>query len=119
MAEDVNPELTLAGVPKQKPGPKPKSPAVELQAISDNLTAPTLKVVEEIEVEVTEAEPTIGRIVEYTTHSDTVRPAIITRIHGHQVVDLTVFNSEGAVPAVLVEKKAFDGESGVWSWPKR
>lgn len=44
----------------------------------------------------------LGAQVFYMTTSGTPRPAIITRVHDGKTVDLTVFNSQGAVPATGV-----------------
>lgn len=68
----------------------------------------------------------LGRMVRYVTASETVRPAVVTRINnggaeGAGSVDLTVFNSEGAVPVVNVEHFEYDPEvamSNTWHWPE-
>jgi hypothetical protein len=65
-------------------------------------------------------EPAIGRIVQYVTRSGTIRPAIITAVSKF-AVDLTVFNSTGAVP---INGATFDAETpgdkpGTVFWPER
>ena len=57
----------------------------------------------------------VGRIVHYVTAQGTIRPAIITKL-GDEAVDLTVFNSQGAVPVTDV---VFDGDQseGTYHWP--
>lgn len=65
-------------------------------------------------------EPTIGRIVHYVTSAGTIRPAIITLV-SEETVDLTVFNSQGAV---AVDTVSFDNElpgetPGTAFWPER
>ena len=61
-------------------------------------------------------EPSIGRIVNYVTSRETIRPAIVTAVHGG-VVDLTVFNSLGASPATEVQADPDDLLPHTWHWP--
>lgn len=74
----------------------------------------------EAKVEVEEL-PTLalGRVVYYVTGSGTVRPAVITQINDEETgdVDLTVFNSQGAVPAVGAVHST-DLEPGTYYWPE-
>lgn len=79
----------------KKPGPKPKDPAPIEEAVAEAVApAPS--------------GPTaaLGRVVMYVTASETIRPAIITKLHEDGAVDLTVFNSTGAVPAERVFEDA-------------
>lgn len=87
--------------PKPKPAPK----------VEESKDAP--------EPEVAKApEPDLGRIVRYITPQGTVRPAIITAV-SDELIDLTVFNSQGAAPATRVAYDE-DGEiPGTYHWPKR
>jgi hypothetical protein len=62
-------------------------------------------------------EPSLGRMVRYVTVSNTVRPAVITRVHEDDVVDVTVFNSLGAQPVERVAPGSED-ESGTYHWPE-
>ncbi len=62
-------------------------------------------------------EPSIGRMVRYVTVSQTIRPAVITRVHEDDVVDLTVFNSLGAQPVESVTPGSED-EIGTYHWPE-
>lgn len=68
----------------------------------------------------------LGRMVRYVTASETVRPAVVTRINnggaeGAGSVDLTVFNSLGAQPVSDVEHMEYDPEVAMpntWHWPE-
>jgi hypothetical protein len=64
-------------------------------------------------------EPGIGRIVHYVTASGSIRPAIISRV-SDDAVDVTVFNSTGAVPVSEVPfDPEFPGETpGTVFWPE-
>lgn len=59
--------------------------------------------------------PALGRVVIYVTAQGTERPAIITRVDD-ELVDLTVFNSSGAVAVVDVALDP-DKSEGTYSWP--
>jgi hypothetical protein len=62
----------------------------------------------------------LGRMVRYVTASETVRPAVVTRIDGDRV-DLTVFNSQGAVPVAGVKQAEYDPEvplENTYHWPE-
>lgn len=83
---------------------------------------PAVKVAEKPVAEISKPEPvaqvpSISRIVLYTTGQGTVRPAIITGLLEDGDVQLTVFNSEGAVPT----EASFSEESiaGCWNWPAK
>lgn len=98
-------EAETKAAPKSAAKPKPVEKVVEPPKFDDE------------PVVITQV-PSIGRIVFYTTAQGTERPAIITRVVDDEEVDLTVFNSDGAVPvknALLDEP----GEPGSWSWPQR
>lgn len=68
--------------------------------------------------------PTIGRIVWYQAHGSPngehksePRPAIISKVHADDVVDLTVFNPSG----LFFNRCTYDaaGGPGTWRWPER
>jgi len=66
-------------------------------------------------------EPDMGRMVRYVTASETVRPAVISRVNEDGSVDLTVFNSLGAQPVTNVEHCEFDPEvvlANTYHWPE-
>lgn len=65
----------------------------------------------------------LGRMVRYVTASGTERPAVVTRINnggaeGAGSVDLTVFNSQGAVPVTDVEHDSEFQQPHTWHWPE-
>jgi hypothetical protein len=65
-------------------------------------------------------ELALGRTVLYVTASSTVRPAVVTRIDSDaETVDLTVFNSQGAVPVGDVSLDAEGVAIGTYHWPER
>jgi len=69
----------------------------------------------------------VGRVVIYVTVTGTFRPAIITKVNGDETVDLTVFNSEGAVAVQNVKHESIEQEwiedatdiAGSYHWPLR
>ena len=64
-------------------------------------------------------QPSIGRIVHYTTDPHgTTKAALIIDVIDDETVDLVVFNLKGAHP---LEAVAFSEEPtpGSWSWPPR
>lgn len=66
-------------------------------------------------------EPGLGRTVLYVTVSETVRPAVISRVNDDESVDLTVFNSQGAVPVPNVRPAEYDPEvamANTYHWPE-
>lgn len=89
--------------PKDKPEPTPKASGEEHRIEGD--TEP-----------VSGPAASIGRIVRYETAASTVRPAIITRVNDASV-DLTVFNSEGAVPVPGVSYSE-ENLPGTYHWPE-
>lgn len=61
-----------------------------------------------------------GRIVMYVTNSETIRPAIISRVNADDTVDLSVFNSEGCVAVTNVNEADVEDEiPGTYHWPVR
>lgn len=104
---------------RKKPGPKPKAvatvkvdPSDMIQALEDHRVA--------------QQKPDLGRIVRYVTGNGTIRPAIISKVHEDGVtVDLTVFNSEGAVAVTHVSEESIEQEwietaediAGTYHWP--
>lgn len=114
-APETQPEQTE----RKKPGPKPKAvatvkvdPSDVIQALEDHRVA--------------QQKPDLGRSVRYVTGQGTIRPAVITRVYGDgETVDLTVFNSEGAVPVTAVAHESIEQEwietaediAGTYHWP--
>jgi hypothetical protein len=104
---------------RQKPGPKPKAVATVKVDAAD--------VVEAMKSYFLSLQtPDIGRSVNYITGNGTIRPAVISKVHGDgETVDLTVFNSEGAVPVVGVQHESIEQEwiesvediAGTYHWP--
>jgi hypothetical protein len=68
-------------------------------------------------------EPSLGRIVHYKSYGtpngeyeSEPRAAMITKVHGDDVVDIAVFNPTG----IFFTRNVTCGEdSGQWSWPPR
>jgi hypothetical protein len=92
-----------------------KVPALTKEEIAE------LDAIEPFETSEEKPDP-FGRIVRYVTPSETIRPAIVTRVHEDGAVDLTVFNSEGAAPATRVlEEPPVDGDfiPHSFHWPTR
>lgn len=90
--------------PAPKPEPKPKAdptPEVKLTPVIEQKPVAAL-----------------GRNVLYVTANATVRPAVISALNEDETVDLTVFNSAGAVPVTAVDLDPFEGETpGTYHWP--
>jgi len=68
--------------------------------------------------------PSVGRIVHYVTKRGKVRPAIITAVHGPDLVNLNVFaDAEDGFASqwyeTSVRREAETGlvENNVWRWP--
>lgn len=111
--ENSTPENTApeAEQPKPRRGrpPKPKTeePKVELEWLDE----PEI-------VERPEPRASIGRIVRYVTGQGTIRPAIISALVEEDEVQLTVFNSQGAVFADNVPFAPEDAAvPGTYHWP--
>lgn len=112
----VTEETQETSAPK-KPGPKPKAKQEET-----TVGTATVRVVPDFSEF---HKVTIGRIVCYVTGNGTIRPAIISAVRSDEVVDLTVFNSEGAVAVTHVQHEDIEQEwietaediAGTWHWP--
>lgn len=103
---------------RKKPGPKPTLTVEQVEEIVDNKLGSSRS-------ETTQT-PDLGRSVRYVTGNGTIRPAVITKVHEDGVtVDLTVFNSEGAVPVTHVSEESIEQEwiesaediAGTYHWP--
>lgn len=76
---------------------------------------------EEFTAELGVAEPvlTIGRIVHWH-HERRAYPAIVTRVHQNECVDLAVFGSPfGTYASRLNVMPGEPGQTNRWSWPER
>jgi hypothetical protein len=66
-------------------------------------------------------KPTMGRIVFYRNLGEE-SPAIITLVHGNEIVNLTVFKdglSSSPVSEVPHEEVIGESDEHVWRWPPR
>lgn len=101
MSDDNIIPIEEAPPERKKPGPKPRPRPVEI-------------------VEPAEPVLALGRVIRYITGEGTVRPAMVTKIHSETQVDLTVFNSEGAVPVTgVLFEDAEEDIPGTCHWPDR
>jgi hypothetical protein len=102
---DTTPEVQANPEPEQQPEPEqPKQKRGRAKAT----------------VKPSEPVLALGRMVRYVTASETVRPAVVTRINEGSV-DLTVFNSRGAVPVFDVRPAEYDPEvplENTYHWPE-
>lgn len=108
--------------PKQKVEPEAPAPAPAAEEETTTLDIASLEIdgimPADLAKRVPEPKASIGRIVRYVTGQGTIRPAIISALVEEDEVQLTVFNSQGAVFADNVPFAPEDAAvPGTYHWP--
>ena len=110
MSDDNKKPAVKKAAAKKAAAPEPKGDDKPVAA------QPVEEVVTEVAPVLNVETPDLGTLVYYVTSRGTLRPAVVTAITDG-LVDLTVFNSQGAIPVIEVQAEASGKIPHTWHRP--